>query len=65
MKIKQKANCSITLPRFDTGENITFTQNSVVEVDEDTGNFLKAMRCKTVNDEGVEINAADFEEVVE
>lgn len=44
MNIKQKANCAITIRRFDTGENLEFVQDSIFDVDEATANHLLNMR---------------------
>lgn len=43
MRIKQLANCQLAIRRFDTGDNIVFDQNTEIEVDEATGNYLKSM----------------------
>lgn len=40
MTIQQTLATPVTINRFDTGENITFTQNVPQDVDEDTANYL-------------------------
>lgn len=40
MEIKQLKNNSITIRRFDTGENITFGENTIIDVDQETADYL-------------------------
>lgn len=51
MLIKQTLNSSITIQRFDTGEDVSFEQDQAVEVDDTTGEYLLAMKCFNENGE--------------
>ena len=62
-KIKQKADCSITIRRFDTGENITFEKNTKMELDDATADYLLNMKAWETDRTGKKIKKdADFEE---
>ncbi len=46
MKIKQLVDCQVAIRRFDTKENIVFNKDTIIEVDEATGNYLLSMKVK-------------------
>jgi len=50
MQVKQLADCSISIRRFDTGEQINFVQNTIIDVDSETANHL--LNMKSYDDEG-------------
>lgn len=49
MKITQNAASSITLRRFDTGEEITFDEGVTIDVDNGTAAFLLNMKAYDEN----------------
>ena len=59
MKIKQTLSCPITIRRFDTNENITFEEGTIIDVDDQTAKFLLNYRTKDMNGN----DAAKFIEV--
>lgn len=51
MKIQQTAECSISINRFDTKECINIDFEEIVDIDEETANYLLSM--KSFSDEGL------------
>ena len=60
MKIKQSADCAISIRRFDNGEQLDFVKDTIIDnIDAGTGAHLLQMKIK--DDDGV--LQTDFVEV--
>ena len=55
MQIQNNGNQSITIRRFDTQTNITIDVDEIVDVDEDTANYLISMNNSYDEDDGTTI----------
>jgi hypothetical protein len=60
MQIKQVADCSISIRRFDNGKQVDFIKNTIINLDKQTAEYL--LQLKIYSDNG--FLQTDFVEVV-
>lgn len=50
MKIKQLADCSISIRRFDNQEQVDFSKDVVIDLDDKTARYL--LQLKSIDEDG-------------